>query len=261
MWKSPSIKKIRKSKKIGLALGGGVVLGAAHIGVLKAFEKYNISVSCIAGTSIGALVSAFYAFGRGWEEIYELAKDLKWLDVSGVTLSQYGLLSNKKLGRLITENLGDVAFDEADIPLAVIATDITSGEKVVLNQGKVAPAVMASACIPGIFIPVEINDRLLVDGGLVENVPVSPLKHMGADLIISVDVNSEYKRKKPKNIIEVLLRSFDLSIKTATALQTEKTGILIKPDLSAFNMVDIDQTDDLIEAGYLAANKILGKVT
>ena len=188
----------RRKKKIGLALGGGAVLGAAHIGVLKAIEEFNIPISYIAGTSIGAIISAFYAFGKNWEEMAILLKGLNWLDISRISLSQFGLLSNKKLGKLITDNLGDVTFDEACIPLAMIATDITSGEKVVLKSGNVAAAVMASSCIPGIFIPVEIDNRLLVDGELVENVPVTPLKEMGANFIISVDLFGKLKQKNQR---------------------------------------------------------------
>lgn len=254
------MKKYGENKKIGLALGGGAVLGAAHIGVLKALEKSDISISYVAGTSIGALISAFLAFGKGWEEIREVVKDLNWLDISGISLSQFGLLSNKKLGRIIIENLGDVSFDEALIPLAMVATDISTGEKVVLKTGSVATAVMASTCIPGIFVPVEINGKILVDGGIVENVPVTTLKDMGADQIIGVDLNSKHTRKKPRNIIEVLLRSFDFTLKTATKLQTEQADILIEPDLSSFNMVDVDQMDDLIETGYQEANLVLHEI-
>ncbi|HCA40498.1 MAG TPA: patatin [Aminobacterium sp.] len=248
------------NKKIGLALGGGAVLGAAHIGVLKAFEECNIPVSYIAGTSIGAFISAFFAFGKRWEEIREIARGLNWLDISGISLSQFGLLSNKKLGQLIIENLGNVTFDEAHIPVAMVAADITSGEKVVLKKGDVATAVTASTCIPGVFVPVEINNQLLVDGGIVENVPITPLKEMGADLIIGVDLNAKHGEKRPENIIEVLLRSFDIALKTATKLQTEEADILIKPDLFAFNMIDTGQTEALIEKGYFEARKTLENI-
>ncbi len=254
------MKIFKKKKKIGLALGGGAVLGAAHIGVLRALEEYGITISHIAGTSIGAFISAFFAFGRSWKDIEEIASDLKWLDVSGLSLSQFGLLSNKKLGEVITENIGEVDFEQADIPFAVVATDITSGDKVVIKEGPVAEAVMASACIPGIFVPVEKYDRLLVDGGIVENIPVSPLQDMGADYIIGVDLNAEHAYKRPENIVEVLLRSFDFTIKTASELQTEEADLLIKPDLSSFNMVDADQTEDLIEEGYSEAKKKLDEV-
>ncbi len=190
------MNRLGENIKVGLALGGGAVLGAAHIGVLNALEEYGISVNYVAGTSIGALIAAFLAFGKGWQEITEIVKDLNWLDISGISLSQFGLLSNKKLGRLIIENLGDVNFNEAFIPIAMVAMDISTGEKIVLKKGSLAAAIMASTCIPDIFVPVEINGKLLVDGGIVENVPVTTLKDMGADMIIGVDLNAKHTHKK-----------------------------------------------------------------
>ncbi len=254
------MKKLRKIKKIGLALGGGAVLGAAHIGVLRALEEFNISVSYIAGTSIGAFISAFYAFSKNWREIEKITIDLNWLDVSGLSLSQYGLLSNKKLGELVIETIGDVNFDKANIPVAMVAANISNGEKVVLKEGNVAQAVMASSCIPGVFIPVEINKTLLVDGGIIENVPITPLKNMGADFIIGVDLNAEHSYKKPENVIEVLLNAFDFTLINATKLQTEKADVLITPDLSSFNLIDTNQVADLIEKGYLEAKKVFKKI-
>lgn len=248
------------NRKVGLALGGGAVLGAAHIGVLKALKENEVSVACIAGTSVGAFVGAFCAFGMEWEKIDRIARNLKWLDVSRVSISQYGMLSNRKLGEQIIEHIGDVSFDQAEIPLAIMATDISTGEKAVLREGSVVAAVMASTCIPGIFVPVEMNGRLLVDGGVVENVPITPLRKMGADFIIGVDLNSERRDEKPQNVVEVLMRSFHYLRKSATRLQTEKADLLIQPDLSDFNMYDMDQANDLFEAGYLEAMKMLRKV-
>ena len=255
------MKKLKKNRKIGLALGGGAVLGAAHVGVLRALEEFEISINCVAGTSIGAFVSAFFAFNKHWTEIKEITLDLNWLDISALSLSKMGLLSNEKLGKLITEHIGDVNFAKADIPIAMISTDISNGEKIILKEGKVADAVMASTCIPGIFIPLEIGNKLLVDGGIVENVPITPLKEMGADFIIAVDLNAEYSHKKPEGIVEVLLNTYDFTIMTATKLQTEEADVLIKPDLSSFNMVDTNQTADLIEQGYLEAKKVFNKIT
>jgi len=249
-----------KNKKVGLALGGGAVLGAAHIGALKAIDELDIPIHCISGTSIGAFISAFYAFGKSWEEIEEVTKDLNWLDLTGLTVPKLGLLSNKKLGDVIKKVIGDANLEQAEIPVAMVATDITSGEKVVFTKGDVETAVMASTCIPGIFIPVEIDGRLLVDGGIVENVPVSPLREMGADYIIAIDLIAEHSHKKPENIIEVLLRSFDFTLKSTTQLQTKKADVLIKPDLSQFNMVDMNQADELIKIGYSEAKKVLKKI-
>jgi NTE family protein len=255
------MKKLRKNEKVGLALGGGAVLGAAHIGVLRALEEFDISVRFISGTSIGAFVAAFFAFNKHWKDIREIALDLKWLDISAISLSKMGLLSNKKLGALITRHIGDVNFDQAGIPLAMIATDISNGEKVILKEGKIADAVMASTCIPGIFKPLEIGDKLLVDGGIVENVPMSPLQKMGADYIIAVDLHAGYSQKKPEGIVEVLLNTFNFAIMNVTKLQTEEADALIKPDLSSFNFVDADQTEDLVEEGYSEAKKVFNKIT
>ena len=254
------MKKLKKNKKIGLALGGGAALGAAHIGVLRALEEFDISISYVAGTSIGAFVAAFFAFNVHWKKISEIALKLNWLDISAISLSKMALLSNEKLGNLITEHIGDVSFDQSKIPVAMISTNISNGEKVILKQGNVARAVMASTCIPGIFIPVEIEDKLLVDGGIVENVPITPLKEMGADFIIAVDLNAEYSHKKPGNIVEVLLNTFDFTLMNATKLQTEEADFLIKPDLSSFSIVDAKQTADLIEKGYQEAKKELKKI-
>ncbi len=245
-----------KKKKIGLALGGGAALGAAHIGVLKAIKEFDIPVHYVAGTSIGAFIGAFYAFGKTWQDIEKIAQDLDWLDISRLSLSQYGLLSNEKMSSLIHEILGDVTFEDAEIPLAMVAVDISKGEKVILKSGGVAEAVIASTCIPGIFIPVKIEDKFLIDGGIMENVPISPLKKMGAKSIIAVDLNAKHAYKKPENIIDVLINTFNISMENLTKLQTRNADIIIAPDLSEFNVIDTDQVDGLMEAGYAAARKL-----
>jgi NTE family protein len=127
-------------------------------------------------------------------------------------------------------------------------------------SGEIVKSVMASTCIPGIFIPVEIKGKLLVDGGIVENVPVTPLEEMGADYIIGVDLNAGLRPKKPENIIDIILNTFDFTLMTATKLQTKEVDVLITPDLSEFNMVDTDQIEDLIRKGYSAAKETLADI-
>jgi NTE family protein len=248
------------NKKIGLALGGGAVLGAAHVGVLKAIEENGIEISYITGTSIGAFVAAFYAFNKKSVDIQKIASELKWMDISGLSLSRFGLLSNEKMGKLITSHIGDVNLEDADIPLAMIATDIVSGEKVALKKGPVAKASMASTSIPGIFSPVEWDNKLLVDGGIVENVPIQTVKDMGADYVIGVDLNARHAYDKPKNILDVLLNGFHFMMMTAAKLQTENADLLITPDLSSFNRTDTEQVDELMEQGYKDAKKALKKL-
>ena len=244
-------------EKVGLALGGGAVLGAAHVGVLRAVEEVDVEISYITGTSIGAFVAALYAFGKNWEEIKEIALELDWMDITSISLSRYALLSNEKLGDLLVKHIGNVNIEDSDMPLALVATDAATGEKVVLDKGAVADAVMASTCIPGIFVPVEIDNRLLLDGGIVENVPINTVRAMGAEFIIGVDLNSKHEYQKPNNILDVLLNSFHFLMSYSTKLQTEDADLLIEPDLSAFNRSGMDQLEDLIEKGYEDAQKTL----
>ena len=251
------MKKLQSGDKVALALGGGAVLGAAHIGVLKAFHEYDVEICAIGGTSIGALFAALHAFGLNPKEIQKFATDLDWLDISGLSLSKFGLLSNEKLGESFKAAVGDVDFADANVPLAVVATDIGNGKKVVFTKGKVAPAIMASSCVPGIFVPVEIDDRLLVDGGLVENVPLSALRELVDDRVVGVDLNARRQYRAPDDIIDVLGNALDVAIDNATRMQTEKADLVICPELSAYSRTDKGRIKDLVEEGFDAAQKLV----
>ncbi|HKJ66369.1 MAG TPA: patatin-like phospholipase family protein [bacterium] len=244
------MKELKSNAQIGFALGGGAVLGAAHVGVLKALTEQGIRPAAVTGTSIGVFIAAMYAFGLSLEEIEDIVLELDWLDVSQISLSKYGLLSNEKLGGLLDEVIGEVEFRQANIPLAVVTADIRTGEKVTLNSGDVAKAVMASTCLPGIYTPMELRGHLLVDGGIVENVPVSPLQSMGADTIIAVDLLSKKGFDQPENIIDIMINSYNIATRNATRIQLEDADIVLAPDLSEFNMADINQVPNLIRKGY-----------
>jgi len=246
-------------KKIGLALGGGAVLGAAHIGVLRAMEEMDVEISYITGTSIGAFVGALYAFGNTSKEIEKIALELNWMDISGIAIFESGLLSNAKLGELLKKSLGEKKIEEADIPFAAIATDISNGDKIIIDKGSVTQAVMASTCIPGVFSPVEWDEKLLVDGGIVENIPIDTAKKIGAEYVIGVDLNAKKIYNKPDSLLDVMINSFHFTLKAAAKYQTENADILIAPDLSKFNMVSTDQIKGLIEQGYKDAKEQLEK--
>jgi len=251
------IKWIRRTKKIGLALGGGAALGAAHIGVLKAFDELNIQISFISGNSIGAFVATLFAFGKTWQEQEEISVGIKWLDVSKISISKYSLLTNKKIGQMIKDTIGDEEFGNSNIPLAIVASNLNSGKKIILKEGKVADAVMASTAIPGVFKPMDIDGKLLVDGGLVENVPVSPLKKMGAELTIGVNLNARRSFKKPENWFGVMINSYYTLIDSLAKVHTSKADLVIEPDLSGFSLIDTKNTKELIEKGYEEAKKSL----
>lgn len=241
------------SEKIGLALSGGAIRGAAHIGVLKVFEAQGIRIDCISGTSIGAMIAALYAFGKTPAEIEKLACDFNWLDISKFIIPKLGLLSNEEMGDMLTQWLGPVRIEDAPIPLAIVATDINTGDKIVFRRGSVAHAVMASTCIPGIFTPIEENGRLLVDGLLVENVPISPLQSMDADLILAVDLSGDRKYKQADDIIDVIMNSFEIAVDTNTMHQLKAADIVIQPKVSEFSRTDTGQVAELIRRGEIAA--------
>jgi NTE family protein len=247
-----------KFEKLGVALGGGAALGAAHVGVLKALFEKGIKPEFISGTSIGAFVAAHIAFGTPIEDLEGIAADLDWLDITGLKLSKMGILSNERLGKSVIDQLGKVNIEESEIPLSMIATDISTGKKVVLDKGPLYKAVMASTCLPGVFVPVEWDDMLLVDGVLCENVPVSPLREMGANDIIAVDLTTNREYKRPDDIVDVLVNTFDIGLNNMIKQQIDDDSIfMIQPKLSAFNKADTSQTEKLIEEGYQAAIKVL----
>ncbi|MCC5943024.1 MAG: patatin-like phospholipase family protein [Balneolaceae bacterium] len=248
----------KPEQKIGLALGGGAALGAAHVGVLKAFHEKGIKPEAVSGTSIGAFVAAHLAFGTPFEKLEEIALDLDWLDVSAFKLSKMGLLTNKRLGKKILDEIGKVNIEDAEIPICMIATDISTGEKVVLKEGPLHKAVMASSCLPGVFAPVEWDDMLLVDGFLCENVPIKPLKEMGANSIVAVDLTTNRDYKRPEDIIDVLSNTFDIGLNNMIKEQIEDEEITwIQPKLSAYNKADTRQTKQLIKEGHEATMKVL----
>ena len=250
------ILELNKKKRIGLALGGGAALGAVHVGVLKAVEEMEIKIDYISGTSVGALVAAFYAFGKSPEEIEKLALKLKWLNISSPIFSKIGLLSNNKLSEYLKKYIGNVNIEDANIPLFMMAVNINTGEKVIIDKGNVAKAVMASTCIPGVFKPVKINSVLLVDGGLVESVPISPLKNTNANYIIAVDLQNR-GFNDAKNVINVVSNSIKIALNNNSKGLSSNADIHICPNLKAYNLSDSKQTGSLIEIGYKETMKKL----
>jgi len=182
----------KKGLKIGLALGGGSARGLAHVGVILALEAYNIPIDIIAGTSIGSVVGSLYAAGASIDQLEEAAlsmKKSKTLSLTDLVLPHSGLISGERIEEMLNDLfLEDKTFADLKIPFAAVATEIESGAEVILNQGKLIDAVRASISIPGIFTPVKYGEYYLVDGGVVNPVPVDVVKMMGADIIIAVSL-------------------------------------------------------------------------
>jgi len=179
----------KRGKKIGLALSGGSVRGLAHIGILKVFEKEKIPIHYLAGTSIGALIGACYASGLSAKRIEEIALTTELKELVDFTEPKTGFIAGKKIEKYIRKITDNKRFSELEPPLRVVATDLTKGEKVVFKEGDVTKAVRSSISIPGVFSSVKMEKKELVDGGIVDPVPVDVVKNMGADIIIATDLS------------------------------------------------------------------------
>ncbi len=166
-------------KRVGLALGGGAVRGMAHIGVLRVLEEAGIPVDYIAGTSVGSLIGAIYAAGTGAAQLEALASRFGWRHMVGPAWPRYGFFTLRPLERRLIKILGDLRIEALKIPYAAVATDMRTAQIVVLREGRLAPAVRASCSVPGIFTPVELEGRLLGDGGVLENLPARVAAHWG----------------------------------------------------------------------------------
>ena len=186
------------SKKIGLALGSGSARGWAHIGVIRALAEAGIRVDCVAGTSIGALVGATYAAGK-MDTLEDIVLQLDWKRVAflfDVVFPKSGLIDGKKVSDFVRGHVQEKLIEELPLPFCAVSTDLGTGREVMLRDGDLIEAIRASISVPGIFTPVRKNESILVDGGLVNPVPVSAVRQMGADFVIAVDLNHDTVKKK-----------------------------------------------------------------
>ena len=178
-----------KKKRVGLALGGGSVRGLAHIGVLKVLKKHNIPIDLIAGTSIGAVIGAAYCAGIGPKEFEKISLTKDWKKLVDFTIPKKGLIIGQRIKNYVRELTKNKNFSDLDVPLSVVATDLNKQQKVVFERGNVADAVRASISLPGIFNPVKLGNKELVDGALVDPVPFEEVIERGADIVIAVDLS------------------------------------------------------------------------
>jgi len=245
--------------RVGVALGGGFARGIAHLGVLRVLDEEKIPIDYLAGTSAGAMLAASFATGHPIPEIVAQAKATRFRDFGQWKLSWMGLASNQKLEHYPRKYLGVTTFEQLRIPLAIAATDLATGEPVYFTQGPLGPALRASCAYPGMFMPVEHEGRLLVDGFLAAPVPVDALKNMGADVVIAVFLEAASDRK-PSSIVDVIGLSFAILQRHADREWRRKADIVIEPIVRDFLWDDFDKTPELIASGEAAARAALPKI-
>lgn len=257
------------SKKLGLALGSGGARGAAHIGLLQALEEEGIKPSFISGCSMGAVVGGGYAAGLSVEELLSTVRELKAsdiMDLSGAIISKLALFKGNKLRKLLLAKLGNVTFDELKIPFVCVSVDILSGRLVCLDKGGVAEAVRASSAMPTVFRPVRMDDKMLVDGGVLCRVPVKQCKELGADVVVGFDVlsNTGDSVEKVSNIVAEILRVYDIMDYNQNEYDKKQFkdyyDLWLAPrmeGLSQYNIKDVEKSYGL---GYEYAKAHVGEI-
>jgi NTE family protein len=246
---------------IGVALGGGFARGIAHIGVLKVLEEEGIPVRMIAGTSVGALMGAAYCSGLTIAELEELAHKVRFTTFARWTLSRYGFASNDRMVAFLENNLKVKTFEEMRIPLGVVATDFNTGAGAVFRSGPVIDPVRASCAYPGMFLPVEIRGSWLVDGMLSHPVPTLPLREMGAERVLAVQLKGQWsKTTTPRHFFDVIGQSFAIAQDMMSQLWRNAADVVIEPDVAGFDYDDFKRAGELIRVGELAMRRALPEV-
>ncbi|HET8922494.1 MAG TPA: patatin-like phospholipase family protein [Candidatus Acidoferrum sp.] len=246
---------------VGLAFGGGFARGFAHLGVLKVLEQNQIPISHIAGTSVGSILGAAYASGAPLERIIETCRTLRFRDIARWRVSRLGLASNQRLGQLIERVFESRQFEDLRIPLAVVATDLSSGEPVIFTQGNLVDPIRASCAFPGLFEPVEIGTRCLADGGLVAPVPTRAARELGATSVIGISVGiQDGHRGAPTNIFQVASRAVSAAQKHQLEAWERHADIVLRPDVQSLAWDDFHRADEAIEAGAAAARRALPRI-
>ncbi len=224
-------------KKVGLALGSGGVKGLAHVGVIKALNRHNIRIDYIAGASIGAWVGAHYAIYKNIDklETFTIGKKKEKLHSMFELTLKGGFIKGDKIEHLFEQWLGDTEFKDTLIPLKIVATELLSGKEIVLSEGKIAPAVRASMGVPSVFAPYKYLEMILIDGGVCNPVPADVVRKMGADVVISVNLDNYrldelFEKKDVNSITHVTSRSIDL-LRHYLAKHCVKTSdVVIEPE-------------------------------
>ncbi len=252
-----------KAKKVGLALGAGSVKGFAHIGLLQVFREYGVPIDMISGSSVGAIVGAVYAVGGDMTMLGKYFSTVTSRDFLDLPRPQKGgLMSGERLHELIRIFTHNKTFQQANIPYVCTAVDVEKGELLNLTEGPLHDAVRASMSIPGVFTPVRLNGRLLVDGGVLDCVPCGQLKDMGADVVIGVDVgwNGEVITLDPPTMMAVVDQSTSIMQREITNLRTQSADLVIYPRVNYMKWFDTELADQAINEGRRAAQEAMPRI-
>ena len=279
----------KEKLKVGLALGGGGARGLAHIGVLKVLEKENIPIDLITGTSMGAIIGGVYALKKDISAIEKIAEKYSKISEFNIDLSfgekekkdkpfflkkmsdflKRGYILNLELRRkyindgegvkkIIKDLVGDKTFTDTKIPFTAVTADLVKGEKVIIRKGKLFDALLASASIPGMFPPVILDKKILVDGGIVDVVPIETAQSLGANFVIGVNVSQTIKKRVEfNNAVEIFFRSDSITSAELRKLQLSFADVVITPKVGRFHWSDFSKPEQCVREGEIAAQNTI----
>jgi NTE family protein len=246
---------------IGVALGGGFARGIAHIGVLKVLEEEGIPIQCIAGTSVGALIGAAYCSGLSIDELVEVAYKVRFTSFARWTVSRMGFATNDRMIAFLTRLLKAKTFEDLRIPLGITATEFSTGEGEVFQNGPLIGPIRASCAYPGMFLPVNIEGRWFVDGMLSHPVPTVPVRQMGAQRVLAVHLKGQWcSQGAPRHLFDVIGQSFAIAQDRMSDGWRRAADLVIEPDVAGFLYDDFKRAGELIKVGEIAMRRALPEV-
>lgn len=245
--------------RVGLALGGGAARGFAHVGVIQVLEEAGIKPSVVVGTSAGSLVAALYASGRNGQQLQSVAVSMDEAAFADWTLPLFsrGVLRGEALARYVNTQVGNRLIENMALPLGIVATDLQSGQGILFRRGDTGTAVRASSAVPAVFLPVRINNREYVDGGLVSPVPVRYTREMGAEFVIAVDISSAPEGNPSGDPLQILLQTFAIMGRSINSWELRDADLVVRPALSGMGSGDFAGKRRAIDAGRAAMQAAL----
>jgi NTE family protein len=253
-------KKHQPKVKAGVAFGGGGARGFAHIGVMRAFEENGVDFQYVAGTSVGSMIGAFYADGYTSKQLEDIAFKIKHRDIINSRLI-FIPSQAENIEKVMKAYIGDIKFEDLKKPFGLAAVDVKSGNEVNITQGDLAKAVSASCAVPLFFTPVEWEDYLLYDGGLLNNVPSDVVRYLGAEVVVGIDINStKTYGTDSKRTFDLVAAALRIAMKSTANQGIINADIVIQPDVSKYRPTRLRGGKDMIEIGYEAAMEKMGEI-
>ena len=252
--------KLKKYRKIGLALGGGGARGFALIGAIRAFEEENIKFDYISGTSIGSIVGAMVSYGLTSAQMQEIATKIRVKDIRTSKIP-FMPSSTEALENILINTVGDINIEDLKTPFCAVAVDMVSGNEVDITTGRLCKALAGSCAVPTVFSAVEFEDKVLFDGGLQNTIPADVLRKLGCDAVVSIDINSTRGNgTNSKKYIDLLMASIGVMMKSNAIKGYLNSDIMIKPDLQRFSASKTDGMLEMIEEGYKATKAMMPQI-